>query len=400
MGKKKHGPTLEELLSRPWCYYCERDFDDLKILTSHQKAKHFRCEPCGRRLNTAGGLSVHMSQVHKEQLTEIDNALPNRSSVDVEIFGMEGIPEDVLQAHNQRVATNFYAAEAERQAATGNPPAGSTGSGRPSKRPKMESKEEIKKRLAEHRAKRQAAASGATPEANSPAANSVGADQSSATTPATSSLRPCTRSRTPSPTEASLLLPLLTRSQPAQSTRAILQLPCKLPQVPRSSPPSGYAGYSGYPPQYPGQPTYGAAPPQFTHPGNGTTPPNLAYPPSFIPSQSTTPQPNGYSTPPGLPQRPSFAAPAAPAAPELNTQPAQQTQAVQQNQPVQQNQQAQQLHEGQPGKATATEADGKAPVPEKAKKRKIRLVYPEQELSPEEKRAMLPKYAYVRPADH
>src|ERR1700744_2186590 len=58
MGKKKRGhPDLEELIARPWCYYCERDFDDLKILISHQKAKHFKCERCGRRLNTSGGKS-------------------------------------------------------------------------------------------------------------------------------------------------------------------------------------------------------------------------------------------------------------------------------------------------------------------------------------------------------
>lgn len=58
MGKKKRGgPSLDEVLARPWCYYCERDFDDLKILTLHQKAKHFKCERCGRRLNTAGGMS-------------------------------------------------------------------------------------------------------------------------------------------------------------------------------------------------------------------------------------------------------------------------------------------------------------------------------------------------------
>lgn len=55
MGKKRRGPSLEELLDRPWCYYCERDFDDLKILISHQKAKHFKCDNCNRRLNTAGG---------------------------------------------------------------------------------------------------------------------------------------------------------------------------------------------------------------------------------------------------------------------------------------------------------------------------------------------------------
>jgi hypothetical protein len=56
MGKKKRGyPSVDDVLARPWCYYCERDFDDLKILISHQKAKHFKCERCGRRLNTAGG---------------------------------------------------------------------------------------------------------------------------------------------------------------------------------------------------------------------------------------------------------------------------------------------------------------------------------------------------------
>jgi hypothetical protein len=57
MGKKRRGhPNVEELLSRPWCYYCERDFEDLKLLILHQKAKHFKCDRCGRRLNTAGGM--------------------------------------------------------------------------------------------------------------------------------------------------------------------------------------------------------------------------------------------------------------------------------------------------------------------------------------------------------
>jgi hypothetical protein len=55
--KKRNHPDVEEVLGRPWCYYCERDFDDLKILIQHQKAKHFKCERCGRRLNTAGGKS-------------------------------------------------------------------------------------------------------------------------------------------------------------------------------------------------------------------------------------------------------------------------------------------------------------------------------------------------------
>ena len=172
MGKKRGHPDAEEILSRPWCYYCERDFGDLKILINHQKAKHFKCERCGRRLNTAGGqsipssflhklltlfigLSVHMTQVHKETLTTIENALPNRSNLDVEIFGMEGIPDDVVSSHNQRVLSQFAQAEAERRAATGNPGPGGIGNG-VVKKPKIEEISDIKKRLAEHKAKKAA----------------------------------------------------------------------------------------------------------------------------------------------------------------------------------------------------------------------------------------------------
>jgi hypothetical protein len=35
------------------------------VLMQHQKAKHFKCSQCPRRLNTAGGLAVHIQQVHK-----------------------------------------------------------------------------------------------------------------------------------------------------------------------------------------------------------------------------------------------------------------------------------------------------------------------------------------------
>jgi hypothetical protein len=92
-----------------------------------------------------------MNQVHKETLTTVENALPNRANLDVEIFGMEGIPEDILAAHNQRVLSQLQLAEAQRRAATGNPAPGSGGSA--PKKPKFESPEELKKRLAEHKAR-------------------------------------------------------------------------------------------------------------------------------------------------------------------------------------------------------------------------------------------------------
>lgn len=93
-----------------------------------------------------------MNQVHKESLSSVENALPNRQSLDVEIFGMEGIPEDIVQQHNQRIIQNFYQAQAERYAATGNPPPGQNDKRSP-KKIKVETPDEIKKRLAEHRAR-------------------------------------------------------------------------------------------------------------------------------------------------------------------------------------------------------------------------------------------------------
>jgi hypothetical protein len=96
-----------------------------------------------------------MTQVHKETLTLIENALPNRSNLDVEIFGMEGIPEDVVASHNQRVLSQFAQAEADRRAATGNPGPGGAAGGA-AKKPKIEAPSDLKKRLAEHKAKKAA----------------------------------------------------------------------------------------------------------------------------------------------------------------------------------------------------------------------------------------------------
>lgn len=69
MGKKKHkkNPVVE---SEAWCYYCDRVFEHEEVLIQHQKAKHFKCPTCNKKLSTAGGLVVHNSQVHKITITE------------------------------------------------------------------------------------------------------------------------------------------------------------------------------------------------------------------------------------------------------------------------------------------------------------------------------------------
>ncbi|KAF1831400.1 hypothetical protein BDW02DRAFT_56912 [Decorospora gaudefroyi] len=155
--KRKRYPDLIQKLERPWCYYCERDFDDLKILISHQKAKHFKCDRCGRRLNTAGGLSVHMNQVHKETLTHVENANPGRQGLELEIFGMEGVPAEIIDQHNQQVTQAHFAEEQERARLTGNPMRGLYGNGpaAPNKRPKInESLDEIEERAGKFRTDR------------------------------------------------------------------------------------------------------------------------------------------------------------------------------------------------------------------------------------------------------
>lgn len=317
---------------------------------------------------------MHLSQVHKEQLTEIENALPNRAGIDVEIFGMEGIPDDVLHAHRQRVATQFAQAEAERQAATGNPPAGSGGSGQPAKKPKLENMSEMKKRLAEHRAKRAEGAAGSSSREATP----VGAGQPAPqAVPTTGSYVSCDLR----------MRPLLAR------TNHVCQGQPQATAAPNQQPsyPQPYGGAASVVPHpQTASPGYQTFPPASGQPGPGYPP--TGYSPSPFPQQQPTPT---ESTPPprpgsvpslaGLPQRPAFGAP------PVNAQ------------------QMHQMHMGHPAPPAShangevTQAPGAAEAPktteEKASKKdksKTRLVYSDETVSPEEKMAQLPRYAFTR----
>ncbi|XP_051572482.1 BUB3-interacting and GLEBS motif-containing protein ZNF207-like isoform X2 [Myxocyprinus asiaticus] len=91
MGRKKKKQM------KPWCWYCNRDFDDEKILIQHQKAKHFKCHICHKKLYTGPGLAIHCMQVHKETIDGVPNAIPGRIDIELEIYGMEGIPEKDME---------------------------------------------------------------------------------------------------------------------------------------------------------------------------------------------------------------------------------------------------------------------------------------------------------------
>ncbi|KAJ8264076.1 hypothetical protein GJAV_G00144820 [Gymnothorax javanicus] len=108
MGRKKKKQM------KPWCWYCNRDFDDEKILIQHQKAKHFKCHICHKKLYTGPGLAIHCMQVHKETIDGVPNAIPGRTDIELEIYGMEGIPEKDME-ERRRVLEQKTQAENQKK---------------------------------------------------------------------------------------------------------------------------------------------------------------------------------------------------------------------------------------------------------------------------------------------
>jgi len=221
----------------------------------HQKAKHFKCSQCPRRLNTAGGLAVHIQQVHKlepDQLPKIENALPGRDGYEVEIFGMEGIPAPDVADYKRRKEI-----ELGLQIGSISQPQ--------SKRAKVENKvisqSELKVQLEAHKALMGANDAPTAPD---------GAALNSATV-------------------------YNAEPQTYSAPAAPAMPPMGMPGMP-SFPPGGFG-----PPGMPGAPPVGfpGPPPPVGFPGMpppGMPPPGMALPPGVVP-----PFPPGGPPPPGMP---------------------------------------------------------------------------------------------------
>ena len=92
MGRKKgHIVTL-----KPFCYYCDKEFNNELILHQHQKARHFNCVKCRKRFSTAPALDTHEIQVHRSSLKRVPNAKAGRDSFDLSIYGMDGVPIELI----------------------------------------------------------------------------------------------------------------------------------------------------------------------------------------------------------------------------------------------------------------------------------------------------------------
>ena len=117
-----------------------------------------------------------MNQVHKEPLERVENALPNRTDPNIEIFGTEGIPEEASRDHLQRVIQQYHQNAAERQAVTGNIQPGAKGVKAP-KRPKLAQEGNLKEKLKEHLAQKAAGQPGDFDMQDAPTQNDSGYPQ-------------------------------------------------------------------------------------------------------------------------------------------------------------------------------------------------------------------------------
>ncbi|KAL4442340.1 hypothetical protein ABPG74_005681 [Tetrahymena malaccensis] len=104
MGRKKR--DLSHLL--PFCYYCDKTFENEIILHQHQKARHFTCEKCQKKFSTADLIKSHLHQSHNENLQKVPNSLSDRSSIELKIFGMQGVPRPFIEERQKSKAKEYW----------------------------------------------------------------------------------------------------------------------------------------------------------------------------------------------------------------------------------------------------------------------------------------------------
>jgi len=116
MGRKKAltaSQAHEPFELKPFCYYCEREFDSDKTLIQHQRTKHFNCAECGLKFDTVTGLRVHMLNAYKKTMKEVPNSIPGRENPDIVVHGMEGLPKGVIEEKTKKA----FAEKVERDRA-------------------------------------------------------------------------------------------------------------------------------------------------------------------------------------------------------------------------------------------------------------------------------------------
>ena len=98
-----NGTGQEEEDETCTCYYCNKECRNEQALLLHQKAVHFKCEECNRKVAGIAGLKVHCQTVHREPLQRIPGAIKSREDPKIEVYGLAGVPEQFLPRKMGRV---------------------------------------------------------------------------------------------------------------------------------------------------------------------------------------------------------------------------------------------------------------------------------------------------------
>ena len=76
MGRKKR--SLDYV--KPFCFYCDKAFNNEIMLHQHQKSVHFTCPRCKKKFPTSQNLKVHYHQEHKVGLEKFTNKSAQRDA--------------------------------------------------------------------------------------------------------------------------------------------------------------------------------------------------------------------------------------------------------------------------------------------------------------------------------
>lgn len=66
MGRKKRDYSYV----KPFCFFCDKTFDNEIVLHQHQKSKHFSCPECKKKFPTTLNLSAHITKTHQKTLSK------------------------------------------------------------------------------------------------------------------------------------------------------------------------------------------------------------------------------------------------------------------------------------------------------------------------------------------
>lgn len=104
MGRKKRNLSYV----KPFCYFCEKVFNNEIVLHQHQKSKHFTCPTCYKKFPTTSNLVTHMTRTHQGTIARVPNAIEGRDSPDLNIFGMTGVPKHVIRERMVYGAAKYW----------------------------------------------------------------------------------------------------------------------------------------------------------------------------------------------------------------------------------------------------------------------------------------------------